>query len=246
MSQRGPHNPRGLKSRQRLQHYTLSRQPQLPLACFKPLHGGGIAPPTPPSTAGPQSSRARVRADAASGRLCAALPSHRIAQPGPAAAGSPVLQRRRLRVTSPGAGRVDPGEEGTDTPAGLSQSCPRETAHPGDLETPIRCAPASPLLPFGRGGASAPAQTLSPRKQLPSAGGSTLFSLSLPGPFHLSLTSPEHSCGGARPPFPFTLPPFAPGLELGRSRSAEGSPGPGRSPRRVLRPPAPGTAASGF
>lgn len=77
------------------------------------------------------------------------------------------------------------------------------------------------IIPRGR---LRPGTNPAPRKRLPSAGGSALFSLSPPEPFHLPLTSPGPSCGGARPPFPVTLPPFGPGL--GGSRSAAGSPGP--------------------
>lgn len=40
-----PATPVGLKSWQRLQRSVSSRQPRLPLACSKPLHGGGSCAP---------------------------------------------------------------------------------------------------------------------------------------------------------------------------------------------------------
>lgn len=144
----------------------LSRQPQLPLPCSKPLHGGRTAPPTPPSTAGPQSSRARVRADGASGRLCAALPSHSSARPGPAPAGSPVLQRRRLRVTGPGAGRVDPGEDGDGHPGRAQPEPPLGDSSPGTFGDPGKVCSCLSLITL-LGGALRPRTNPVPTEAAP-------------------------------------------------------------------------------
>lgn len=128
-------------------------------------------------------SRARVRAGKP-GAGSAPL-ARRTGQPGPA-------RRLRPRVTSPGAGRADAGDEDS------ARAAPDHFS-PGTWGPDKVCSCLS-LFTVGVGGRrhlppphKPRSRSSPPRKQFPSAGGSTLFSLSPPEPFHLSLTFPGPS-----------------------------------------------------
>lgn len=166
-----------------------SQPPSIPDTAPPPLPLGPAAPQTPRAQTPARTAALRVVPGSTAG-LCLALelcgegkplPLDGTAQPGPA-------RRLQPRVPSPGPGRADPGDSGsfratpdhfspgTWGPRKVCSYLPFFTAGVGDDDPP-------PLRTLR-------ARSSPPRKQLPSAGGSTLFSLSPPELSHLSLTFP--------------------------------------------------------
>lgn len=140
-----------------------------------------------------------MRAGAASAP--AVLSPHRSARPGPAARGAKCCSCAGTALPAPGTGGQIRGSTGQTPRQGSARAAlgKQLTGTFGDPHKACSCLSYS-LLPFVvvvGGFRPNPVPT----------GGSTLFSLSPPEPFHLSLTSPGPSCGGARPPFPLTLLP---------------------------------------
>lgn len=174
-----PTNPRGKDG----STACCPRQHPLSLLGSKPLHGGGAAAPLrTPLIAGEPSPGAGRTGQGSLGAGRAGQPWCEQGSPG---------RRLQPRITSPGPGGQTQGTRAHSEP-------PQITFHREHGE-PIRCALLSLLFHrWGWGGEGCgrhppPLHKLHPRscparKQLPFAGGSTLFSLSPPELFHLLLT----------------------------------------------------------